>query len=955
MTVRGSMTRSLAGWLLLLLLLCAPAAARSLYELRPEDSAAAYLMPSPAGDDTAALQQAIDRVQERSHQGIVFLAPGRYILRDTIHIWPGIRLIGYGAERPTLVLPATAPGFGGATEKILLFFAGRRPAAGDPVPDASAGTFYSALSNIDIEIADGNPSAVAVRARYAQHSFIAHVDMHLGSALAGIHEGGNVVEDVRFFGGQHAIWTSRTSASWQFTIIDSSFEGQRQAAILEHEAGLTLIRPHFRHVPTAVAIEEGGIDQLWVSDGVLEDIAGPAFSFGMERNPRNQITMERISCHNVPVFAEQRDSATLRRAPASDYVVQRFSHGLHYPAITAAPLIRSVFDATPGMTAAPASDLAALPPSRDWFNVREAGAIGDGNTDDTTALQTAIAQHRVLYFPSGIYRVQQTLSLRPDSVVIGLHPGATQIVLRDGTPGFEGIGAPKPLLETPSNGANIVSGIGLYTGGNNPRAVAALWRSGATSLMNDVRFLGGHGTPLPDGARENPYNANHSADPDPARRWDSQYPSLWVTGGGSFLDIWTPSTFAQAGMLVADTNTEGRVYQLSVEHHVRNEVQLRNVAHWRFYALQTEEERGESGHALPLEISGSSDILLANMHCYRVISSAEPFPFAVKLSASRDIRIRNMHCDSNSKVAFDATVFDQDHGASLRAREFAALDSPGTAPPPRALRPSKLVAPGARLTKLAGGFTALSGAAAAPDGGLYFIDAPRQTIYRWAGHLVVAADAPLEPVNLAVDQAGNVIAVSRSGSAVVYAMQPGQSMRLLSPQPRPSAKSFALPMGSWSLEREALAKPSAWFVSPDGTLALPAGADFLEGRTSWGVKSAGLLRAFQLGRARPGTTFYIGDESEARTWAAHVGEDGGLTDLRLFAEQAGEAVTTDDRGNVYIADGQIFVYSPAGQLIDTIEVPERPTGLVFGGADGRTLFIPTRTTLYALPMRHRGG
>jgi hypothetical protein len=71
-----------------------------------------------------------------------------------------------------------------------------------------------------------------------------------------------------------------------------------------------------------------------------------------------------------------------------------------------------------------------------------------------------------------------------------------------------------------------VVGIGLYTNGDNRRAVAALWKAGPDSMMNDVRFLGGHGTPLPDGSRQNPYNSNHTGDPDPHRRWDSQYPSL---------------------------------------------------------------------------------------------------------------------------------------------------------------------------------------------------------------------------------------------------------------------------------------------------------------------------------------------------------------------------------------------------------------------------------------------
>ena len=74
-----------------------PARSASFYSQRLEDANAVYIAPSGGGDDTAALQQAINRVQETTGQGIVLLAPGQYHIRDTIYIWPGIRLIGYGA------------------------------------------------------------------------------------------------------------------------------------------------------------------------------------------------------------------------------------------------------------------------------------------------------------------------------------------------------------------------------------------------------------------------------------------------------------------------------------------------------------------------------------------------------------------------------------------------------------------------------------------------------------------------------------------------------------------------------------------------------------------------------------------------------------------------------------------------------------------------------------------
>ena len=935
-------------------------ASASFYTQRLDDPRAVNVTPS-GGDDTAALQRAINRVQETTRQGLVLLAPGQYHLTNTLYVWPGIRLIGYGAARPVLILPAHTPGFGDISqEKIMIFFAGRRPRDGEPVPDANPGTFYSAMANIDVEVEEGNVGAAVVRAHYAQHCFLAHMDFHLGPALTGIHEGGNVIEDVHFFGGTHAVWTSKPSPGWQFTLMDCSFEDQRAAAILEHEAGLTLVRPHFRHVPTAVEIEPDRVDELWVKDARLEDVSGPAFVFGREQSLCNEINMEGVACRSVPVFAALRDSGKCFAAPAEIYRVKTFSHGLHYADIGAVPNIETRFDATALSSLPPpvASDLLPLPASETWVNLRDLGARGDGQTDDTEVFRKAIAEHRTIYLPSGFYVVHDTLRLRPDTVLIGLHPGATQIILPDGTLAYQGVGSPKALLETPKGGSNIVMGIGLYTSGNNRRAVAALWKAGSRSMMNDVRFLGGHGTPRPDGTRENPYNSGHTADPDPDRQWDSQYPSLWVTagGGGTFLDIWTPSTFAQAGMMVSDTETEGRAYQISIEHHVRNELIVRNAAHWCFYALQTEEERGESGFALPIEIDSSQDITFANFHSYRVISSFQPFPWAVKVSRSRDIRFRNFHCDSNSKASFDAGLYDQSHNIELRQHEFAWLDLSGRAPQLKPLKPSPVAARGAKLEKLAGGFFNISGGASGPQGDFYFVDAHWQRIYRWnssARQLSVVSDYPLQPVNLAVDQAENLMVISYEGNGVVYALTSSNRVMRLEPEPvtNCAGKNLYLPASDWHLNRESLSRPTAQFVSPDRTTVIPVGDDFLHGATSWGIKSSPPIRAFGLGPARPGKPFYVCDESELRTWKADVMPDGSLANFQLFAEQGGESVTADPLGNVYIAAGQVYVYNPAGRLIDTIEVPERPIQLVFGGADHRTLFIAARTSLYELHVR----
>jgi sugar lactone lactonase YvrE len=115
-----------------------------------------------------------------------------------------------------------------------------------------------------------------------------------------------------------------------------------------------------------------------------------------------------------------------------------------------------------------------------------------------------------------------------------------------------------------------------------------------------------------------------------------------------------------------------------------------------------------------------------------------------------------------------------------------------------------------------------------------------------------------------------------------------------------------------------------------------------------------MLRAFGMAPAAAGQPYYISDESGEKTYLASIAADGTISSLKLFAERGGEGVAVDEKGNVYIAAGQVFVYSPSGDLIDTIDVPERPSQLSFGGRERNTLFILARSSLYAVQTRFRG-
>ena len=957
-------------------------------------------------DDTAALQQAIDASRGQGGDGLVFLPSGRYRLTRSVLVPPGVRIFGVGPTRPVLVLGDATPGFQAGVATLVVFTGGDQYRVGQvPVPiptlvprsdmvrDANSSTFYSAMSNVDIELGQGNPAAAAVRFRVAQHAFLSHMDLRLGSGFAGVYQAGNEMEDVHFHGGRYGIVTEKTSPAWQFTLLDSSFDGQREAAIREHEAGLTLVNVAIRDTPVGIDIDPGYGDWLWGKDVRFERVSRAGVVISNENTAYTQIGFENAVAQATPTFARFRDSG--KRVPGAGpaYRVAAFSYGLKVPAMGRMGGYATELQASPlsRLPPSPPPAIRPLPGVAQWFNVRApGGARGDGRADDTAAIQQAIDAHRVIYFPAGRYIVTDTLRLKPDTVLVALHPSLTQIVLPDGTPAYQGVGGPKALVASAPGGDNIVSGLGLFTGGINPRATALLWTAGAASLVDDVKFEGGHGTRMADGRRFDPYNAGHSGDPDPAKRWDAQYPSLWVThgGGGTFADIWSPDTYAQAGVFVSDTTTPGHVYELSNEHHVRTEIGLDHVANWEFLAPQTEEEWGESRAAAAFTIRDSKNILIANYHAYRVTRSIETARAAVELFGDNEIRFRNLHvnaesglgtCDENgcatylraSKFPYENAIVDRTHGLEMREREFAALDvHAGPAPAPHA----------PAVEMLADGFHSISGASVDAQGALYFVDHAKQRIYSWspARGLGLLRDNALDPVNTAVDRAGNLMVLSSDGrEGTVYSFDPRAPegpVRVIAPTPaapHPGALTV-MPVNFWNngefkdqldvqtyrfttlaemFARDMAAPKAREYASPDGSLVLPAYRTFQQGPSNFlGWRFSDALDAYGFTTARVGSRVFISNESEDKTYSGVLGAGGAVTDLKPFADRGGESVAVDAQGRVYVANGQVFVYAPDGRELRRIDVPERPLQLVVSEADGGRLFILAQHALFSAPL-----
>lgn len=980
---------------------------KSVYTQKPDDPEAFYFTPENyhikadgKTDVSKALQTAINQVKKERNFGILFIPEGKYKISKTIYIPGAIRLIGYGKKRPEFILAKNSPGFqeevpdDKGKARYMFWFTGGLVEEGKPVRDANPSTFYSALSNIDLRIEDGNPYAVALRTHYAQHSFINHVCIHIGKGKAGLFDIGNELENVAFYGGDYGIYTTKASPGWQVMMVDSYFEGQRIAALRCQESGLAMVNLQAKNIPTVFEIDPNYADRLFLENSSFENVSGPAIIVSNENNSNNQITLRNVACRNVPVLAQYRRSGKETTVEHRMYTINSYDHGLQLDNLTATPEYRTTSDIVPirQMPAPIVRDIPELPDMATWVNVRDLGAKGDGVTDDTHAIQTAIDTYDHIYVPQGWYRVTETIKMRPTTRLIGLHPFGTQFMLAESTPSFSGFGAPKPLLESSEGGNNQLNGIGINTGGYNYRAVGLKWMGGESSYINDVKFVGGHGNMgRPDPVtgelpqwRPSPRRISSPSSPVTAQgmdlAWDNQYWSLWITnqGGGTFKDIWTASTYATSGLYVNNTSTPGRIYAMSLEHHVRNEARFKDVSNWKVYAMQTEEESRESTDCQPIELDRCKNMRLADIYMFRVIRVNEPYHNSIRLWDCENVEFLNIHNYSQIKYTTDIAVYDINKDIEVRPWEFQRLLVTGK----ETRRPS-LDNNANKVRQLASGFEFTEGIARDSKGNIYFCENRMRRIYKWSvktNSLSLVADFPWKPSNLAFDTEDNLLVLfayepqpgylingkpeempimndsqgtSFSGygnsnhTMRVYAIDPDrpeETIRLLPRVPMGSVKNVhkaLYPANRWrdfhDFNEVTVRVPEMCFVAPDGKTIIPHCFDL--------ARSSALLEAY------PGKPFYASDEYDRRMIKADVANDGTLSNLRYFVEYGEFGSAVDKEGNLYVADGQIYIFDKEGKQIGMIEVPERPSTIQFGGKDLNTLFITSRSKLFSVRIK----
>ena len=267
---------------------------------------------------------------------------------------------------------------------------------------------------------------------------------------------------------------------------------------------------------------------------------------------------------------------------------------------------------------------------------------------------------------------------------------------------------------------------------------------------------------------------------------------------------------------------------------------------------------------------------------------------------------------------------------------------------------ASVVADGAKVEKLAGGFAFTEGPAADAKGNVYFSDIPNNRILIWSldGKLSTFGENSGGANGLYFDKAGSLLACEGSGRRIVSVSPRGQVTVLAD---KYQGKKFNSPNDLWIDpkggvyftdprygSREGMEQDGehVYYLSPDRKRLTRVIDDM--------VRPNGLVGT------PDGKTLYVTDNGSGKTFVYKVNPDGELSGKKLFAPQGSDGMTIDSEGNVYLTSRAIVVYNKNGEKIEEIKVPEGPANVTFGGRDNQTLFITARTSLYSIKMGVKG-
>lgn len=276
----------------------------------------------------------------------------------------------------------------------------------------------------------------------------------------------------------------------------------------------------------------------------------------------------------------------------------------------------------------------------------------------------------------------------------------------------------------------------------------------------------------------------------------------------------------------------------------------------------------------------------------------------------------------------------------------------------------KVVSSSAQVTKLAGDFRFVEGPVWIPseDGGfLIFSDIPADELKKWtkADGLSTFRNPSDNANGNTLDLDGRLITCEHGARRVSVTGADGtvktlvdrfQGNRLNSPN-----------------DAAVKSDGSIWFTDPDyglGSREKEVDGNFVYRLNPKSGDLSILIRDFDKPNgicfSPDETKLYVADSGQPKHIRVFdVRENGTADNGKVFCKidvGGPDGIRCDTEGRIWSSAGDgVQIFGSDGHLIGKILTPESPANLCFGGADGKTLFITARTSLYSIRVLVRGN
>jgi len=259
------------------------------------------------------------------------------------------------------------------------------------------------------------------------------------------------------------------------------------------------------------------------------------------------------------------------------------------------------------------------------------------------------------------------------------------------------------------------------------------------------------------------------------------------------------------------------------------------------------------------------------------------------------------------------------------------------------------------VERVATGYQFTEGCVWTPAGTLVFSDIPANKIYEWKpGSEPTVLHEPSGNANgNLIGRNGKLVSCLHGARSVVSWSKKGKSVDLAT---KFEGKQLNSPNDvAYGPQKSLYFTDPPYGINPKDSAIGFAGVYRITGSGKVTLQEKGMNRPNGIAFSPDMKIAYVSDTANRNILKFSVDRKGDFYDGKEFAKlNYPDGMRVDSEGNVYCtANGGVHVFSPAGEKLGMIKVPENPTNCAFGEKDMKTLFITAQKSVYkcAVPIR----